>query len=116
MRSRLLVPAAFLFAGTLLVTTASSIAAAAPSLLAQQPGGEADTEGGESGEESEGGQEEPETESGAGEGETDEATTEAGPPWTYQMARISLGLLFVLGGALGLLYWRLVGSRHRGAA
>jgi cobalamin biosynthesis Mg chelatase CobN len=53
-----------------------------------------------------------EAESGAGE----EATTETGPPWTYQMARIALVLLALLGLAVGLLYWRLIVSRQRGAA
>jgi hypothetical protein len=40
--------------------------------------------------------------------------TETGPPWTYQMARITLVLVGFLGLGLGLLYYRLVVRRRRG--
>jgi hypothetical protein len=40
--------------------------------------------------------------------------TETGPPWTYQMARITLVLVGLLGLGLGLLYYRLVVRRRRG--
>jgi hypothetical protein len=40
--------------------------------------------------------------------------TETGPPWTYQMARITLVLVGFLGVGLGLLYYRLVVRRRRG--
>ena len=40
--------------------------------------------------------------------------TEAGPPWTYQMARITVALVLGLGLAIGLMYYRLVVTRRRG--
>jgi hypothetical protein len=53
-------------------------------------------------------------ESGAA-GETEEgASAESGPPWTYQMARLSLALLVVLAAAIALAYYRLVAKRQRG--
>lgn len=75
----------------------------------EQEGADADAEG-------EGGQGEPEAETGAGEGETEGAAEEEGPPWTYQMARITLVLLILLFLAMGLLYWRLLASRQRAGA
>jgi hypothetical protein len=39
---------------------------------------------------------------------------EAGPPWTYQMARISLLLLALLLLGMGAVYYRLVVKRQRG--
>jgi hypothetical protein len=41
------------------------------------------------------------------------AEEEAGPPWTYQMARIGIAILAVLAVAVGLAYWRLVVKRQR---
>ena len=43
-------------------------------------------------------------------------TEEAGPPWTYQMARISILLLALMLLAVGATYYRLVLKRQRGAA
>ena len=74
-------------------------------------GAEEGTEGGEVPE----GQSDPESESGA-EGDSQEAATETGPPWTYQMARISLVLLVLLALAVARSYHKLVGSRQKGAA
>jgi len=61
-----------------------------------------------------GGGEGTEAETGAWEGETQEAPAEAGPPWTFQMARIGglLVLLLLLG--IGWWYYRLVLRRQRG--
>ena len=42
------------------------------------------------------------------------ATPTPGPPWTYQMARISIVLLLLIIAAVGLLYYRLVIARQRG--
>ena len=42
------------------------------------------------------------------------ATPTPGPPWTYQMARISIVLLLLIFAAVGLLYYRLVIARRRG--
>jgi hypothetical protein len=39
---------------------------------------------------------------------------EAGPPWTYQMARMMLGLVALLLLGMGLIYYRLVVKRQRG--
>ena len=85
--------------------------------VAQQPaedpaaeGGEGDNPGGE-------GQGSEEAETGASEGETEEGTSEgeAGPPWTYQMARITLALLLIMAVGVAYLYYRLVTTRRRGA-
>ncbi len=119
MRNRNLVT--FLLALVLVAAFAAPAAAADGFLLAQpegdaEQGGENVEEGIESGttggdtEEGEG-QEDPgaQTDPGAGE----DAETETGPPWTYQMARIGLVLLVFLGLAIGLAWYRFVGSRQR---
>lgn len=41
---------------------------------------------------------------------------ETGPPWTYQMAKITLVMLLLLGLAIGAIYYRLVVRRRRGDA
>ena len=72
-------------------------------------------EAGETGQELGGegeGQSDPEAETGADEGESG-GTEQTGPPWTYQMARLSVVLVLLLLGGLGLLYYRLVVSRQR---
>jgi hypothetical protein len=93
-------------------------ASTGPLLLAQETGedpGEANV-----GEEEEaqqtGGEEEDEgaaEESGAGEEETGGAATETGPPWTYQMARITLALTVLLGIGIALMYRKLIRTRQR---
>jgi hypothetical protein len=52
----------------------------------------------------------------AQQGQEEGGGTETGPPWTYQMARITLVLLVLLAVAIGLLYYRLVVRRRRGGA
>ena len=52
----------------------------------------------------------------AQEGEEGGGQTETGPPWTYQMARITVVLVVFLGLGLGLLYYRLVVRRRRSDA
>lgn len=80
----------------------------------QQEGG---TTKGDEGEDPEsGGQDEPEAETGSGAEQTEEAATETGPPWTYQMARIALASLALLGLAIAGAYYRFVVMRQRGAA
>ena len=101
-----------LVANAAFITTPASAA-----VLAQQPGEDAETSGGEGQDEGEGaGQDDPEAETGAGEGETEEgaAPETTGPPWTYQMARITLALLVLLALGLGYLYFRLIASRRKG--
>jgi hypothetical protein len=68
---------------------------------AQQTGGEEEGGGGAA------------EESGAGEGETGGGATETGPPWTYQMARISLALTVLLGIGIALMYRKRIGTRQR---
>ncbi|CAN5523227.1 hypothetical protein BH20ACT21_BH20ACT21_13180 [soil metagenome] len=41
---------------------------------------------------------------------------ETGPPWTYQMAKITLAMLLLLGLAIGAIYYRLIVRRRRGDA
>ena len=69
---------------------------------------ESDTEGD--------GQSDPDAETGAGEEEQagDEAAAEEeDPQWTYQMARITLALLFLLILGVGVMYYRGVVVRSR---
>jgi hypothetical protein len=79
----------------------------------QQEGGV--SEGDEGEDQETGGQDEPEAETGAGEGQTEDAATETGPPWTYQMARMALAALLLLGLAIAGAYYRFVVTRQRGA-
>ncbi|HVF52127.1 MAG TPA: hypothetical protein VNC78_00815 [Actinomycetota bacterium] len=51
-----------------------------------------------------------------GDAAEEEAVEEAGPPWTYQMAKLSLGLLVLLGIAIGAAWYKFVGMRQRGEA
>ena len=86
-------------------------------VLAQQ-GDPTGTDEEAEGQESQGGEGEgqgsSEAETGAG-GETEGgASTETGPPWTYQMARLSLVLLVLLAGGIAFLYYRLITRRQRG--
>ena len=113
-RSRLAVSLACLV--VLAVLPANAWASPDLPLLAQQPGEDPDTEGGE-GQDPEGeGQGDPEAETGANEGQGEEATPEPGPPWTYQMARIALVLLALTLVAVFLAYQRFVIRRRRGFA
>jgi hypothetical protein len=101
--------------------TRSALGDPGAAVLAQEGGGDpAGPEQESEGQESTGGEGEgqgaPGAETGAG-GETEggEATT-TGVPWTYQMARLSVLLLVLLVAAIGLMYYRLVAKRQRGAA
>jgi hypothetical protein len=73
------------------------------------------TEGDEGEDQETGGQDEPEAETGSGADQTEEAVTETGPPWTYQMARMALAALVLLGLAIAGAYYRFVVMRQRGA-
>lgn len=48
-----------------------------------------------------------------GGGESGGAAEETGPPWTYQMARISLALLFLTLLGVGFAYYRFVATRRK---
>ena len=77
---------------------------------------EDESQGSESGNEAEGeGQSDADAETGAGAGEQEAAEEEEGPPWTYQMARIGIALMLLIGLAMGLLYYRMIASRQRAA-
>jgi hypothetical protein len=85
-------------------------------VFAQDPTGPEDEAEGQEGQGGAGeGQGTAEAETGAG-GETTEGTAETGPPWTYQMARISLALLVALALGIAFIYHRLVTKRQRGEA
>jgi hypothetical protein len=107
-----------LWAGAVLVPAAH----AADLVLAQETG--EDSDGNVSGEETEGGEEtsgtqedegasEEAAETGAG-GESEGATEETGPPWTYQMARMSAVILLLVGLITVIQYYRMVVQRSRG--
>jgi hypothetical protein len=77
---------------------------------------EDESQGSESGNEAEGeGQSDADAETGAGAGEQEAAVEEEGPPWTYQMARIGIALMVIVGLLMGLLYYRMIASRQRAA-
>ena len=103
--------AAFVIAGSIVLPVAAH---AGPLHLAQDEGIE--NENAESGDSEGEGQKGSGAQSGAGEGAEEEATEEEGPPWTYQMARISLVLILLFLAGMGFLYWRMIATRQRGAA
>lgn len=77
---------------------------------------EAEAEEGEGGNQGEGeGQSDVDAETGAGAGEQEAAVEEEGPPWTYQMARIGIVLMLIVGLLMGALYYRMIASRQRSA-
>ncbi len=53
-------------------------------------------------------------ETGAEQDQTREAVEETGPPWTYQMARMSLALLLFLALGIAWMYYRFIVTRRRG--
>lgn len=92
----------------------SAPAFAHPALvIAQGTDSDSDTSGEDEGGQ---GQSDPEAETGTEEDASQDAATETGPPWTFQMARISIVLLVLIALAIGRLYYKLVASRQRGAA
>jgi uncharacterized protein HemX len=90
---------------------------AAPHVWAQDetgggdPTGEADETSSEEQDEDGAGQDDPVAESGAD--EAAEGDTPAGPPWTYQMARMGVLLLLLIALGLGGAYWKFVMSRQK---
>jgi hypothetical protein len=60
-----------------------------------------------------GGQTDPEAETDPGAGEESAEEEEEGPPWTYQMARMALGLILLSALGLGWLYYRMIAARQR---
>ena len=103
--------------GFLLAWSPATHAASDGLVIAQQPNEDTGVQGGDAQDEGGGaGQDDPGAETGADEGQTEEGTSAetTGPPWTYQMAWITLALLVLLALGLGYLYFRLVFSRRRG--
>ena len=102
---------ALMVGGALLSFT--SVATAQSLDLAQQEGTE--NENAEGGEESDGeGQSDPDAETGANQGQSEDAATEEeGPPWTYQMARISIALILLMMVVVGVRYYQMVASRQQ---
>ena len=102
---------------TMLVTLAVSpaIAASRTGIVVAQG---TDTEEGEGAQEGQGeggkGQDDPEAETDPGAGE-EAAEEETGPPWTYQMARMSVGLVILLLAGTAFLYYRMIGARQKRA-
>ena len=77
-------------------------------------GEEDESTGGEGAEEGSG-QSGADAETGAGADEQEAAVEEEGPPWTYQMARIGIVLMLIVGLLMGALYYRMIASRQRSA-
>lgn len=104
----MILAAALVLAG---ITTAPALAAAPRHVLAQSDSGDAETQDIAGGS----GKSDAEAETGS---EKDAAPAEpkTGPPWTYQMARMSVVLSLLLALAIFRWYWKLVGSRQKGAA
>jgi hypothetical protein len=116
MRVRLALVMAMLVVGSSVLS--ASAAFARPFVVAQeQDGGSGTDQGAEDTSSGQGqeGQSDPEAETGAGAGSQEGAEPEEGPPWTYQMAKISLVLLLLVFLGMGLSYWKLIGSRQRAA-
>lgn len=81
-------------------------------VLAQDAG--TDSDQGESGDDVGEGQNDPEAETDPGEGDrAAEGEEEEGPPWTYQMARLTIGLILLLGVGIALMYRRMIGVRQK---
>ena len=117
MRSRFAVVSLLLAVLASVGVLAMPAAYAGPGIVvAQQPNEDTGAQGGDAQDPGQGeGQDDPDAETGAGEGETEEGTSaEAGPPWTYQMAWITIALLVLLALGLGYLYFRLIVTRRRG--
>ena len=75
--------------------------------FAQEDSSESGNEGGE------GGSEGTDAEVGSSEGQSETAEEESGAPWTYQMARMAVILVVLMGLSIALMYWRLVVKRQR---
>lgn len=112
MRSRWAILAAALVLAC--ITTAPALAAAPRHVLAQSDSGDAETQGGDTSGGS--GQSDAEAKTGSESDASTPAEPETGPPWTYQMARITVVLSLLLALAIFRWYWKLVGSRQKGAA
>ena len=101
-RSAVILALAALFTNLFLVSIPS--AHASVHSFAQEDSSENAGEGEESG---------TEEEVGSNEGQSEPAEEETGPPWTYQMGRLTAILLVIMALSIGLLYWRLVVKRQR---
>lgn len=100
-------------AGATTITLAQEDSGAGEEVITEQD----ETEQSEADDEEDGtGQSDTDAETGASsEEQAGEAVEEEGPPWTYQMARIGIALMLLIGIALGALYYRMIASRQRAA-
>ena len=113
MRARILqVMLLLVVLGATFVPATSAMASVRHHVVFAQDSG-TDSEQGESGDGSGEGQKDPEAETDPGAGEDAPAEEEEGPPWTYQMARLSIGLVVLLCVGMALLYRKLIGSRQK---
>ena len=103
-RSRFTIVAALVLLSLGLVVSSPVPASASDQVFAQDVGEGEDPQPGE------------EQDGGESAEEGSETGSETGPPWTYQMAWMGLGLAFAVIALIGFLYWRIVVRRARGVA
>jgi hypothetical protein len=110
MRARILPLALLLVVAGAVIVPASAVFASPRHhiVLAQDEGTDTEQSGNDKGGE---GQKDPAAETGADKEAPVEE--EVGPPWTYQMARLSIGLVLLLGAGMALLYRRMIGARQK---
>lgn len=115
-RSAMVLVVLVLAATHVFVTSSVALGASGETIVLAQQQPNEDSGAGEGQDEGGAGQDDPDAETGASEEETEDSTSPeaTGPPWTYQMARITLVLLVLLALGLGSLYYRLVASRRKG--
>jgi hypothetical protein len=116
MRTRLAVLSALVLVVSVAIPLAVASAQAGPRTLAQSPGGGAGDKsaGGEKGKS--GGKGQSDSAKPGAAGDAAEPPAEAGPPWTYQMARLSLLMLVLLGLGIFVAYRKLVMGRQSAGA
>ena len=86
-----------------------------PVVFAQDSGSDSDQS--ESGTHGGKGQKDPEAQTDPGKGDkAAEGEEEEGPPWTYQMARLTIGLILLLAVGIALMYRRMIGVRQKSNA
>jgi hypothetical protein len=104
LRSRLVILLASVFVLPLATVPLTTVAHASRGVLLAQSGGQ----GSSATPSGKGGAKKP------AQGAQPAATPTPGPPWTYQMARISIVLLVLMIAGVAALYYRLVIARQRG--
>lgn len=110
MRARLAILIALVATAVTLPLAASPVHASEPSLAQETETGEDQTDTETGGTDTQGGDEDEAEGGGEEQGASGEET---GPPWTYQMARIALGLLALTIVGVAFAYYRFVFIRRR---